>query len=601
MPPILPQRAEVPTEHTWDLASIYPDHAVWEADVEALEAELTAVAAYRGRLGESAATLLAWLQLADRLQVAMGRIYTYAQMCFDVDTTNQVAAGLRDRAIGLYARLGAATAFAEPELLALSADQLASLVAAEPALVPYRHYFANLRRRGPYVRSGEVEQLLAQAGEPLSTPASAFLMLADGDLRFAAAEDSAGRCHEVARGTIEELLQSPDRTLRKHAWESYQDGFLAFKNTFGAIYAGSVKADVFLARARGYDSALAASLHASNLPRTVYDNVIAACNRHLPIWHRYWELRRRALGLEVLEPCDIFAPLGPPYPVSYERAVELICASVAPLGETYVAVAQAGLTRQRWVDIYPNRGKTSGAYSGGSYDTHPFILMNYDDSLSGASTLAHELGHSMHSWLTNRAQPPVYASYALFVAEVASNFNQALLRGYLLARRPEWALEIAVLEEALHNFHRYLFLMPILSQFEQRVHEQAEAGEPLTGAGMGALLAELFQRGYGPAMHVDEARVGITWAAFPHLYQNFYVFQYASGIAAANALAERVLAGEPGAAERYLACLRAGGSCYPLEALELAGIDMRTPEPLDRAFAVLERFVDRLEQLLFAA
>ena len=597
----LPTRAEVPIEHTWDLASIYPDQAAWEADVEALEAELAAVVAFRGRLGESAATLLAWLQLADRLQVAMGRLYTYAQMCFDVDTTNQVAAGLRERAIGLYARLGAATAFAEPELLALSADRLASLVAAEPALAPYHHYFANLQRRGPYVRSGEVEHLLAQAGEPLSTPASAFMMLADGDLRFAAAEDSSGVRHEVARGTIEELLQSPDRTLRKHAWQNYQDGFLAFQNTFGAMYAGSVKADVFLARARGYDSALAASLHASNLPQTVYDNVIAACNRHLPIWHRYWELRRRALGLAVLEPCDIFAPPGPLYPVPYECAVELICASVAPLGDEYVAVARAGLTSQRWVDMYPNRGKTSGAYSGGSYDTHPFILMNYDGSLSGASTLAHELGHSMHSWLTNHTQPPVYASYALFVAEVASNVNQALLRGYLLARRPERELAIAVLEEALHNFHRYLFLMPILSQFEQRVHEQAEAGEPLTGAGMGALLAELFRRGYGPAVHVDEARVGITWAAFPHLYQNFYVFQYASGIAAANALAERMLAGEPGAAERYLACLRAGGSRYPLEALELAGIDMRTPEPLDRAFAVLERFVDQLEQLLFVA
>ncbi|NWF78702.1 MAG: oligoendopeptidase F [Chloroflexi bacterium] len=597
----LPARAEVPIEHTWDLASIYPDQAAWAADVEALEAELAAIVAFRGRLGESAATLLAWLQLVDRLQVAMGRLYTYAQMCFDVDTTNQVAAGLRERAIGLSARLGAATAFAEPELLALSADRLASLVAAEPALAPYQHYFANLRRRGPYVRSGEVEQLLAQAGEPLSTPVSAFMMLADSDLRFAAAEDSSGVRHEVARGTIEELLQSPDRTLRKQAWQNYQDGFLAFQHTFGAIYAGSVKADVFLARARGYDSALAASLHASNLPRTVYDNVIAACNRHLPIWHRYWELRRRALGLAVLEPYDIFAPLGPPYPVPYERAVELICASVEPLGDEYVAVARAGLTSQRWVDIYPNRGKTSGAYSGGSYDTHPFILMNYDGSLSGASTLAHELGHSMHSWLTNHTQPPVYASYALFVAEVASNLNQALLRGYLLARRPERALAIAVLEEAMHNFHRYLFLMPILSQFEQRVHEQAEAGEPLTGAGMGALLAELFRRGYGPAVQVDEARVGITWAAFPHLYQNFYVFQYASGIAAANALAERVLAGAPGAAERYLACLRAGGSRYPLEALELVGIDMRTPEPLDRAFAVLERFVDRLEQLLFVA
>lgn len=601
MTPTLPRRDEVLIEHTWDRTSIYPDQAAWEADARAFEAELSSVAAYPGRLGESPVVLLEWLQLADRLHVTLGRLFTYAQMGFDVDTGDQAAAGLRERAIGLYTRLGAAVAFAEPELLAMGAAQLDTLIAAEPELARYRHYLDNLRRRAPHIRSGEVERLLAQAGEPLSTPYSAYLMLADSDLHFADAVDSAGARHTVARGTIDELLQSPDRSLRKSAWEHYQDGFLAFQNTFGAIYAGSVKSDVFVARSRGYPSALAASLHASNIPQAVYDNVIAACNRHLPLWHRYWDIRRRALGLELLEPCDIFAPLGPPYSVAYEQAVELICAGVAPLGEEYVAVAHAGLTRQRWVDIYPNRGKTSGAYSGGSYSTHPFILMNYDGSLSGASTLAHELGHSMHTWLANRAQPPVYAGYALFVAEVASNFNQALMRGHMLARQPGRAEELAVLEEALHNFHRYLFLMPILSQFEQRVHEQAEAGEPLTGESMGALLAELFRRGYGPAVHVDAARNGITWAGFPHLYQSFYVFQYASGIAAANALAERVLAGEPGAAERYLDCLSAGGSRYPLEALELAGIDMRAPEPLERAFAVLQRFVDRLEHLLSVA
>ena len=594
----LPERAEAPVEYTWDRASIYPDQAAWEADARAFEAALDAVAGYRGRLGEAPELLLTWLRFADGLQVAMDRLFVYVHMCFDEDTTNQAAAALRERAIALYARLGAATAFVEPELLALSRERLEALIAAEPGLALYRHYFDNLHRRAAHVRPVEIEQILARAGEPLSASYSVYLMLAESELRFAAAEDSAGIRHEVASGTIEELLQSPDRTLRQRAWEHFQDGFLAFKNTFGAIYAGSVKADVFLARSRGYADTLSARLDHDNLPRAVYDNVIAACNRHLPLWHRYWDIRRRALGLEVMEPCDIFAPLAPPYQVPYERAVELVCASVEPLGAEYAAVAWAGLTHQRWVDVYPNRGKTSGAYSSGNYDTYPFILLNYDGALSGVSTLAHELGHSMHSWLANRAQPPVYADYSTFVAEVASNFNQALLRSYLLAQNPAREVEIAIIEEAMSNFHRYLFLMPILSQFEQQVHAWVEAGEPVTADRMIDLLAGLFERGYGPAVRVEPARNGIAWAQFPHLYSAFYVFQYASGIAAANALADRVLQGEPGAAERYLDCLRAGGSRYPLEILALAGIDMRAPEPLERAFAVLKRFVDRLEGLV---
>jgi oligoendopeptidase F len=526
------------------------------------------------------------------------RLFVYAQMSFDVDTSDQAAAALRDRAIGLTTRAAAAAAFAEPELLAIDAGRLDALLAAEPALAVYRHYLDNLRRRAPHVRSAEVEQLLAAVGEPLSAPGSAYLLLAEGDLRFADATDGAGRPRQVARGSVGELLQSPDRALRRSAYASYQDGFLALKNTFGALYAGSVKGDVFRAQARGYPSALEASLHAGNVPPAVYERVIDAYRRHLPIWHRYWELRRRALGLERLEECDIFAPLGPPQELPYEQAVELICAGMAPLGAAYVAASRAGLTSERWVDRYPNHAKTSGAYSGGSHGTRPFILMNYDGSLSSVSTLAHELGHSMHSWLTNRAQPPIYAGYSLFVAEVASNFNQALLRGHLLREERGDAFTLGLLEEALYNFHRYLFVMPILSQFEQRAHAMAEAGEALTADAMGAMLAGLLREGYGPAVALDEARAGVTWAQFPHLYENFYVYQYASGIAAANALADGVLHGAPGAAERYLKFLSAGGSLYPLEALRLAGIDMTTPEPMDRAFQVLAGYLDRMERIL---
>lgn len=594
----LPRRAEVAVEHTWDLASLYASVVEWEADVRTLDSLLPEIAALRGRLTASPTTLLSWFRLFERTSVLAGRIFSYAQLSFDVDTGNQEAAALRERAIGLVTKLSSTAAFVEPELVAADEARIDELLTTAPELQLYRHYLADLRRRAAFVRSGEVEEVLARAADPLSTPYSAYILLADSDLRFVDAADSEGQPWQVTRGTINELLQSSDRTLRRSAWVSYQDGFLAFKNTFGAIYAGSVKADLFRARARGYPNSLEASLHIDNLPRSVYENIIDACNRHLPIWHRYWELRRRALGLEQLEACDIWAPFGPVQRVAYDDAVAMICAGMAPLGSEYVEVSRAGLTSERWVDIYPNIGKTSGAYSGGSYGGKPYILMNYDGTLGSMSTLAHELGHSMHTWHTNRAQPELYSNVSLFVAEVASNFNQALLRASLLSTPQAPAFELGLLEEAMSNFHRYLFLMPILSQFEVQIHEQAEAGEPLTASGMSATLTELFRRAYGPAVRVDPERDGIVWAQFPHLYSNFYVFQYASGIAAANALAQELLDGAPGARERYLGLLADGRSRDPLDAMRNAGIDMTTAEPMDRAFDVLAGFVKRLERLV---
>lgn len=593
----LPQRHEVVLEDTWDITSVYADQAAWEADANALTAALPGLAQYLGRL-DDAATLLALFEEAQRLYVLAGRVLLYASMRFDVDTTDQAAAALRGRAISLYVSLESAIAFVEPELLGLGAERLAVLRASVPALERYDHYLANLLRRGPYVRSAEIERLLAQVRDPLSACYSAYLMLAEGELRFAEAQDGQGQRHQVAPGTIDALLQSPDRVLRQQAWTSYQDGFLAFKNTFGAIYSGSVRTDVFNAHARGHASALEASLFHNNIPRSVYAQVLDACQRHLPIWHRYWALKRRALGLERLTAYDLFAPLAAPPQYTFDEAVALLCEAFAPLGEAYVAAVRNGLSHERWVDRYPNQSKQSGAYSSGSYGTHPFILMNYDGTLGSVSTLAHELGHSLHTWHANATQPPIYANYTLFVAEVASNFNQALMRAHLLKQNLSREVEIAVLEEAMANFHRYLFLMPLLSEFEQRVHAIAEAHEPLTADGMGAIMHELFVRGYGPDGYADPARDGIVWAQFPHLYSCYYVYQYASGIAAANALAELVLHGDSAARERYLDCLRAGGSLYPLEALRRAGIDMTTPQPLEQAFGVLDRIVSRLEQLV---
>jgi len=470
----------------------------------------------------------------------------------------------------------------------------------EPKLAVYKHHFDKIYRRKEHVRSPEVEELLSRLMDPFRTAASVHGVLSDADLKFRPARNSRGQEFDIAQGTIGKLLTDPDRELRKTAWENYADAYLQFKNTAANCIAAGVKQNVFLAKARNYGSALEAALYPNNVPVEVFHNLIEIYRKSLSIWHRYWRLRKEALGYDKLYVYDTRAPFTQEQPkVPYEQAVEWISEGLAPLGSEYVETMRRGLTEERWVDVYPNKGKRMGAFSSGSPGTYPFIMMSYNDDLFSLSTLAHELGHSLHSYFTWKTQPFIYARYSIFVAEVASNFNQALVRDYLLKTHeddPEF--QIAVIEEAMANFHRYFFIMPALARFEYEIHERVWRGEPLTAEGLIELMAELFAEGYGGEVELDEERVGITWAQFPtHLYANFYVYQYATGISGAHTLAERVLAGEAGAAERYIEFLKAGGSLYPLEALKRAGVDLTSPEPVEQGFGVLERYVARLEEL----
>jgi oligoendopeptidase F len=468
----------------------------------------------------------------------------------------------------------------------------------EPKLAVYRHYFDMLRRRKEHVRSPDVESLLAMVSDALDTPRNTHSLLADADLHYGSVETDGGPV-EVAAGTLGALLRDTDINVRKTAWENYADGFLAHKNTFASCIAGGVKRDVFYARARNYPTALEAALAQTHIPREVYDNILETSQRKLPVWHRYWSVRRRALGLDMLHPYDIFAPIAKEQPtLSYEQSVEMICEGMGPLGEEYCAPMRKGMLEDRWVDVYPNQGKRAGAYSSGFYGTNPFILMSYTNNLESMSTLAHEIGHSMHSYLSRQNQPQVYARYGIFAAEVASNFNQAMVRSNLLKNNQDPQFQISVIEEAMYNFHRYFFLMPILARFELEIHTRVERGEALTADSMIKLMADLFREGYGPEMEIDEPRVGITWAQFStHMYLNFYVYQYATGIAAATALASKVVNEGPQAADSYMKFLSSGGSMYPLDLLKVAGVDMTSPEPVESAFDVLEGYVERLEQL----
>ena len=596
----LPERSAVAPEHTWDTGSVFASDAEWEAEFARVDGELPKLARFQGQLGAGPARLLEWLQASEALLHAANKIFFYASMFHNTNTADQQASAKYDRAIGLLNRAITATAFAEPELLSIGFDQLRGWVGEDPKLRTYEHAFDQLERKQAHVRSAEVEQLLGQVLDPFTSAAKIHGVLCDAELRFAPAHTASGEAIDVAQGNLQALLTSPDRETRRSAWESYADAHLALKNTMAGCLATGVKQNVFVARARHYDSSLEASLAPNHIPVAVFHNLIDTFRRHVPTWHRYWSVRRRALGYDKLHVYDVKAPLTANKPrVPFEQSVDWISAGMRPLGADYVGVMRDGLVEQRWVDIYPNKGKRMGAYSHGVPGTHPFILMSYNDDIFSMSTLAHELGHSMHSYLTWQHQPLVYSDYSLFVAEVASNFNQAMVRAHLLATNTDRDFQIAVIEEAMSNFHRYFFIMPTLARFELALHERAERGEALTAEYMIGLMADLFAEGYGDQAEVDRDRVGITWGQFStHLYSNFYVYQYATGIAAANALAANILAEQPGAVDNYLAFLQAGSSLDPLDALKLAGVDMASPAPVETAFGLLAGMVERLEGLV---
>lgn len=594
-------RSEIPVQYTWDLDSVFHSITAWEEAIQNLSVQSASIVEFKGKLSDSSDTLADFLAAAETLRLTIGKIYMYAALNYSVDTENQEWAARNDQARGLLGQVSATTAFAEPEMLHIGFDTLRKWMASNGRLADYSHYFDSLEKKQAHVQSAEVEQTLGLVQDTLSTASATHGILANADLKFEPAVDSNGETYEITQGTIYKLRGSKDRELRRTAFENYADAHLAFKNTMANALAAGVKRDVFFARARKYNSSLEASLANSNIPTAVFHNLIETYKANLPTWHRYWSIRRRALGLEKLELYDTTAPLSQDPPtVPFETAVDWIAEGMKPLGDEYVSILRKGSLEERWIDVYPNKGKRMGAFSAGIKGTHPFIMMSYDDNLFGLSTLAHELGHSLHSYLAWQTQTNLnYANYSLFVAEVASNFNQALVRAHLLEQHNETEFQIAIIEEAMANFNRYFFIMPTLARFELEIHERVEQGQALNADGLISLMADLFAEGFGDDVAIDYKRLGITWAQFhTHMYSNFYVYQYATGISGAHSLANGILQGKAGAVDNYLAFLKAGGSVYPLEALQLAGVDMTSPEPVETTFATLASYVDRLESLI---
>ncbi|MBN2118191.1 MAG: oligoendopeptidase F [Anaerolineales bacterium] len=600
MPSKVPPRNKLDKKFTWNAESVFPSDEAWEKEVNQILADIPAMKQYQGRLAESPSVLLQALEAVYELVSCTQKAFMYAGFSYAVDTTNQHAAGMRSKGQSMSGQVLSAVSFLQPEVLAIGRDKLEAWMNENEKLAAYRHYFDDLFRRQAHVRSAEVEELLGLVSDPLQGPANSTSMLTNADFTFKPIKDSTGKVLDLAQGTIVNLMHNPDRKARRRAYENYMDKYIEHKNTLASNLAHSIKANVFYMRARKHESSLAASLFDLNIPTDVFHNLIDTFRKNLPVWHRYFEIRRKALGLKKLSYYDMWAPIVKrKVKVPFERGVELICESLTPLGNEYVETVRRGCLQERWVDVYPNQGKGEGAFSWGSQGTHPFINMNYTDEVTSMSTLAHELGHSMHSYLTWKNQPFIYSEYSLFVAEVASNFHQAMMRGHLLNTVTDKNFQLALIEEAVGgNFFRYFFQMPTLARFELETHQRVERGEPLIADSMIELMADLFAEGFGPGFDLDRERLGMTWSTFGHLFADYYVYAYATGISGANALAGRILRGEPNAVENYLGFLKSGNSDYSLNVLKKAGVDLTKPQAVEETFAVMEGYIDRMEKLV---
>jgi len=595
----LPIRKNVPVEETWDLDSIFQDIEAWEKAKQDVLSMIKPLTDFKGKLANDSRTLADFLELYEKALRKAMLVYVYGSLESSVDTTNQDAQARAGQGQTVLVKLRAATSFHEPELMQIGFDVLHSWMRTDKRLGHLTHYIDDLERMQQHIRSDEVEELLAAAGEPLNDFFRAYNALVNADLQFEDAITSDGSAFEVGQSSIASLISHIERKVRETAFENYAKGYLQHKNTIASIQIGGIHRDVFYARASHFPSSLEASLSRNNIPTDVFHALIDAFKQNLPIWHQYWRIRKKALGVDTLCVHDIKAPLTTKSPeIPFGQAIKWIGEGLSPLGDRYVRILKKGALEERWIDRACNRGKRQGAFSSGVYDTHPFVMMSYADDIFSLSTLAHELGHSMHSYYSKREQPFIYSRYSLFAAEVASNFNQAMVRDYLFRTQSEPAFQIALIEEAMSNFHRYFFIMPTLARWELEVHERAEAGKALNADIMTDICADYFAEGYGDEIQFEKDKTGITWAQFQHMYMNFYVFQYATGISAAHALVKGIQEGGQSEVERYLTFLSSGGSDYPIDALKAAGVDMTSPEPVNKAFLVMAEFVNKLEDLV---
>lgn len=590
MPDTLKERSEIAAQYKWDLTRLFADDAAWEQTLAGLDKQVKEVAAFAGRL-KDAGTIREYLDASMSLSRTLSNLYCYASMRRSEDTRAEAAQSMYARIAAAYAGAVAALSFAEPEILALPEETLQAICNAD-CLKEYRFVLDNLVRQKPHTLSAPEEKLLASFGEVLGAPADIADSLQDADLVFDSVKDGEGKEHEVTGSNYILLQTSSDRTLRENSFRSFYKTYRNHINTFAATYAGAVKAATVEAEARHYESSRAMSMAGENIPGEVYDNLVAAVRDHLPLMYRYVALRKRLLGIQDLHYYDVYAPLTGESTAryTYEQAKQMVLDAVAPLGEEYCAEVRRGFDA-RWVDVYPNKGKSGGAYSTGTYDSEPYIMTNFTGTLDSVSTLAHEMGHSMHSLLSRRSQPVQYADYTLFVAEVASTVNENLMIEQLLKTEHCPEARLYLLNQYLENFKGTVFRQTMFAEFEREAHAMRERGEALSPAALNQLYGKLVRDYFGPELIMDE-EVELEWARIPHFYRPFYVYKYATGYSTAVALSEAILQEGGPARKRYLEFLSMGGSAWPLDELRHTGVDLTTPAPVN---AALEKFGRLLE------
>lgn len=588
-------RNEISQEHKWKVEGIYNSIAAWEQDFSKLKEMAPTLSAYSGKLSNGK-DLLAYLNLREEIFRLSGKLSVYAHMKLDEDTGNSTYQGLKDRLDTYSSELLSFDAFFVPEILALGEDCINKSLDEVNELKIYRFFFDCILKEKPHTLTKEKEELIAFMSDSLDAPEKIFSMLSDADMKFPNIKDENGQEVELSEANYRSFLDSKDRRVRKDAFETLFGVYKNFKNTYSATLSSAMKNLVLNAKVRNYCSSLEASLKPNNIPVEVYTNLIDTINNNLNSLHRYVRLKKKLLGLEEIHMYDLYVSLidMPEDSINFKEGLGLVREGLKPLGEEYLSILNSGI-ENGWIDVYPNKNKRSGAYSTGDYDTMPYILLNYDNKLDDVSTLAHELGHSIHSYYSNKNQPYIYSNYSLFCAEVASTTNENLLINYLINKETDKNKRLYLINQEIENIRTTIFRQVMFAEFEKMAHSALEQGEALTAEDFCSMWHDLNVKYYGPDMIVDE-KVDIEWARIPHFYWNFYVYQYATGYAAAYSFATKILNNEENAVELYKDFLKSGDSNYPIEVLKNAGVDMTISKPIEDTIARFEELMDMLEE-----
>lgn len=595
----LKKRSEVKPEYKWRIEDLFASDALWQQEVEEIKKLTEELKGYQGRLGKSAEELYGYLSLNDKVDQLLERVYVYANQKSHEDTANSVYQDLSDKATSLMMMVSSALSFATPEILEIPEEKVRTFYKEKMELLQYQRLIEEIFKDKPHTLSADMEELLAQTAEIADGPDNTFSMFNNADIKFPVIQGEDGEEIEITHGRYSKLMESSDRRVRKETFEGLYATYKKFKNTLASLYSTNVKKDIFYAKARNYNSSLERALDGSRIPVDVYKNLIEAVHENLPAMYKYMEIRKKALKVDELHMYDIYAPIVSDFKmeVSFEEAKKIVKEGLKPLGEEYLSILQEGFDGG-WIDIYENEGKRSGAYSWGAYGTHPYVLLNFQNNLNNTFTLAHEMGHAIHSYYSDKNQPITYAGYRIFVAEVASTCNEALLMAHLIANSKDKKEKAYLINYHLEQFRGTLYRQTMFAEFEMLTHQMAEEGKALTADALCSLYYDLNKKYYGDNVVIDED-IAMEWARIPHFYRNFYVYQYATGYSAAIALSKRILEQGESAVDEYIHNFLCGGSSKdPIDLLKGAGVDMSTKEPVEQALKVFANLVDQLEGLI---